>query len=138
MDFLRALAVLPFISMSLKLRGFGWTKEWLRRRTPLFDAPSQPENSGEKVEAASRMAQSAARFYPRQATCLTESLALWWLLARKGIRAELRIGVRKMGNQFEAHAWIEHEGKALNQAEAPHKHYAAFSAALDNLPREEL
>ena len=39
--------------------------------------------------------------------CLERSIALRQLLLRHGIAAELRIGVRKHGDQLEGHAWVE-------------------------------
>jgi hypothetical protein len=38
----------------------------------------------------------------------------------------VRIGTRKTEEKFEAHAWVECEGVALNEPEEAHKHYAAF------------
>jgi hypothetical protein len=52
---------------------------------------------------------------------------LWWFLARQGIVAQLRIGVRTAERRFSAHAWVEYEGMALGEPETPHVHYAAFS-----------
>jgi len=69
-------------------------------------------------------------------TCLEKSLAPWWLLARQGIPSSLRIGTRKADGQFEAHAWIEYEGAALNELDEPHRHYAAFDAEFPPLPPE--
>ena len=42
------------------------------------------------------------------ATCLTQALALKWMLARRRIACRLRIGVRHdPGGAFAAHAWLE-------------------------------
>ena len=83
-----------------------------------------------------RMVRAAVRTGIGHPTCLDESLALWWLLGRQGIRSELKVGVRKEGEKFEAHAWVECDGMALNEPEARHQHYAAFDAALASLPPE--
>ncbi len=55
----------------------------------------------------------AARNHLYEMTCLRQSLALQWLLARRGIPAELRIGVRKQAGALEAHAWVECAGQAV-------------------------
>lgn len=56
---------------------------------------------------------AAARRVPK-ASCLTQSLALETLLAQAGQAGELRIGVaRKPDGAFEAHAWVEHDGRVL-------------------------
>ena len=57
------------------------------------------------------------------------------LLARRGIAAHLRIGVKKNVAQFEAHAWVECGGVALNESEALHDHYAQFEAEFSAPPR---
>lgn len=49
---------------------------------------------------------------PADSRCLVRSLVLTALLARRGVRAVLVIGV--LGEpEFAAHAWVEHGGKAL-------------------------
>jgi hypothetical protein len=66
----------------------------------------------------------------RASTCLEKSLALWWLLGRQGIACEVRIGARKRGGKFEAHAWLERDGVAINEPQQEHRHYAAFDATF--------
>jgi hypothetical protein len=48
---------------------------------------------------------------PRDPRCLSHALVLSALLARRGIDATLVIAVRP--HPFEAHAWVEHGGRAL-------------------------
>jgi hypothetical protein len=61
---------------------------------------------------------------PWPATCLRRSLVLWALLARAGEPAELRVGFRRERGAFEAHAWVEHQGRVLNDAPDVRKRYA--------------
>ena len=82
------------------------------------------------------MVRAAARYGLGHPTCLQESLALWWLLGRQGIPSDLRVGVRKHADKFEAHAWVERNGIAMNEPEGLHEHYAAFDAALASIPPE--
>lgn len=49
---------------------------------------------------------------PGDTRCLSQSLVLTRLLARRGIESRLVIGVRP-GERFAAHAWVEHEGSPL-------------------------
>jgi hypothetical protein len=49
-----------------------------------------------------------------RATCLTRSLVLQWILARRGIGTELKVGVRNEGNGLHAHAWLECGGAPVN------------------------
>jgi hypothetical protein len=56
------------------------------------------------------------RLLPTDSRCLVRSLVLTRLLARRGIQASLVIGVHP-GQEFAAHAWVEHQGSALLPAE---------------------
>ncbi len=63
-------------------------------------------------ETARRVALAGA-FFPGRALCLEQSLALWILLRRRGIEADLRLGVQP--RPFGAHAWVEHRGEPVNE-----------------------
>jgi hypothetical protein len=65
--------------------------------------------------------------------CLERSLALQWLLRRRGIATDLRIGARKESELFEAHAWIELDGVVLNDPEEAHLHFAPFKGEITSL-----
>lgn len=52
------------------------------------------------------------RLLPTDSRCLMRSLVLLSLLERRGVRATLVIGV-KTDPAFEAHAWVERDGRAL-------------------------
>ncbi|MDQ1409253.1 MAG: hypothetical protein QOJ41_988 [Acidobacteriaceae bacterium] len=127
--FLRAVALLPLISLSLRIRGFRSTQASLQKRiasgaSGRYD-PSEPAKAA-RTALIAHMVRSAAYRSLGTATCLEKSLALWWLLGRRGIASSLRIGTRKTGEKFEAHAWLECDGMALNEPEEVHEHYAAF------------
>jgi hypothetical protein len=136
--FFRAAALLPFVGMSLRTRGYKKTQTWLQKRlesqnTCALDAGSRRE----LVHKTCRMVRAAEHYGLARCTCLEESLALWYLLGRQNISSRIRIGVRKQAEKFEAHAWVECEGEALNQSEELHRHYAPFASEFDNLPAEK-
>jgi hypothetical protein len=135
--FRHAAVLLPLLGISLRLRGFSKTKEWVESRLGA-NAGARTESSGAEasLERTCRMVNAAARYGISRPTCLEESLALWYLLRDQGVAASLRIGVRKQTEKFEAHAWVEHNGKALNQVEEAHRHYAAFEGEFSTLPEE--
>ncbi len=137
--FKRAAVLLPQIAVSLRIRGFKKTKDALQKKL-LRSHPLQPlenERAVEAVEWTCRMVRAAAHHGLLRPTCLVESLALWYLLQKQGISCNLRIGVRKASKKFEAHAWVEYAGTALNQTEEHHQHYAAFDSAFADLPGEQ-
>jgi hypothetical protein len=131
--FLRAAVLLPFISLSLGLRGFRATQSSLQKRLPGVPTgisdQSRAAQTG-RTALTARMVRSAAHRTWGSPACLEQSLALWWLLGRQGIASSVRIGTRKNEEKFEAHAWVEHDGVALNEPEEAHQHYAAFDEAF--------
>jgi hypothetical protein len=58
------------------------------------------------------MVQSAARYVPG-AVCLPQALAVQFLLSRRGIMTELKLGVAKCEGAMQGHAWLESEGKPV-------------------------
>jgi Transglutaminase-like superfamily len=127
MEYVRATLLIPLIRMSLRLRGFRATQKSLRMRIGL-DVSALSESAAEaKTKQVCRVVLAAARHSPMRVSCLERSLALWWLLARRGIATRLRIGARKSGEKFEAHAWVERNGEAIGEPEGAHFHYAAFT-----------
>ena len=50
--------------------------------------------------------------------CLERSLTLQRMLRRRGVAAELQIGVEKKGDVLAAHAWLEVDGHAIVESES--------------------
>lgn len=46
--------------------------------------------------------------------CFSTSLLLWFILKKQGLNSEIRIGTRKINNEFKAHAWVEINNIPLN------------------------
>lgn len=136
--FRRAAVLLPLVGASLRLRGYKRTQERLQARWECRNqALPQSASSKDIVEKTCRMVRAAVRYGIPGASCLEASLTLWYLLRLQGISASMRIGVRKHANLFEAHAWVEHEGAALNQVEEVHRHFAPFDSTFHGPPKEE-
>ena len=55
------------------------------------------------------------RLMPGDSRCLSRSLVLTAMLARRGIRSAIVIGVRPAPG-FGSHAWVEHSGRPLLDA----------------------
>jgi hypothetical protein len=136
--FLRAMVLLPIVSLSLGWRGFRATQTALQRFVSNSNTKKKSSDAGERARLTVHMVYAAERHGLFRPTCLALSLTLWWLLERQGIESHLRVGIRKENGKFEAHAWVERDGAALNQPEEQHRHYAAFDAALSSLPSDEV
>lgn len=64
--------------------------------------------------AVVRAVEGASRRIPGSSTCLARALTAHAMLSRRGIPAELRIGVRPPGKgDLEAHAWVEAGGQVV-------------------------
>lgn len=70
------------------------------------------------------------RFAPHRGNCLSQSLTLWWLLQCQGIASDVRIGVRSVGDHFQAHAWVEVQGQPLNDMQDVKSRYMAFAESM--------
>ena len=117
----------PWVALRLKVQGFQATKDWLQVSVRNNSSDNSPGVS-DPARLTARMVRAAARHGFGNPSCLEESLVLLKLLNEQRIAAQLRIGVKKNVPQFEAHAWVECEGIALNESEALHDHYAPFEA----------
>jgi hypothetical protein len=92
-----------------------WAREVLRRGRLEAAAALLREAPGAldaETDVLIQRFQNLRPLYPREASCLFDSLALGRFLADGGIRAELVFAVR--GAPFAAHAWLEKEGRILN------------------------
>ncbi len=84
-----------------------------------------------QVVMTSRMVRLATRYQPLFNNCLRQSLVLWWLLHRQGINSDLRIGVQRHQNHFQAHAWLEYNGFPLNEQQDVQQRFATFNQPID-------
>lgn len=95
--------------------------------------PSDTTLSGralQRAQAIARLVGIAAAHVPLDVACLHRSLVLWRLLRRRGISCELRLGAGTTGGPFEAHAWVECAGVALDEDADHLSRYRAFGRAV--------
>jgi hypothetical protein len=87
-------------------------------------AAARPRASREEAELALWGAAAAGRAVLRRNPCLPRALAALILLRRRGVPAELRIGVaRDEGGALKAHAWVESEGAVVAGGDVPLAEY---------------
>jgi hypothetical protein len=138
---LEALVVLPALAVLLRLAGLRRTQALLLRVAPVAgpgpgSGPAgaddrDPPGVRARARRVARMVRAAAAHGPYRANCLKQSLTLWWLLRRRGIASDLRIGVQKSTSGLEAHAWVEHSGVVLNDRDDVHQRYPCFDRAVE-------
>jgi len=130
---LESIAGLMATRVGLKLLGFQrWKKmiTGLTRKKTWRATSVAPEPLAAKIAASE---EATARRLPFKTNCLEQSLALLWMLRKRGIAADLRIGARKESNRFEAHAWVEFQGAVLNDAGEAHRHFVSFEGSVTSL-----
>lgn len=118
---LSCLATLLWVDVLSRVIGLRRTLAFLRRVTPATTAWSGQD---ELIDATAHRVSLAAAFYPRRALCLEQSLTLFVLLRRRGVAAELRLGVQP--RPFYAHAWVEAGGRPVSESENLPLTFAAF------------
>ncbi len=79
-------------------------------------------------QTIAKLVNIAARHHFYRSNCLVQSLTLQRLLRHRGIRSQLRIGVRRHQGKFEAHAWVEFAGVSMNDTRNVKEHFAPFEA----------
>ncbi|MDQ1470643.1 MAG: hypothetical protein QOJ99_2123 [Bryobacterales bacterium] len=98
-----------FISMlAVRAALLFWPVQRVILSTDSVRLPWLDRNAGKlgQRRVAKRIRQAAV-LCGGSSTCLSEAIAARFLLARAGFTSELRIGVKKTGGRFEAHAWLE-------------------------------
>lgn len=116
------------MGLALRVLGFRRCRSIVAR---LFATESETGATAvSEARAAARVVKIAARHGLYRAKCLQESLTLWCLLRRRGLRVELRIGTRKHEDQFEAHAWVECQGSSLDDVEGVNTRFLRFNEAI--------
>lgn len=104
-------AVILALPVELGLRCIGFD-----RLVKVMSRSVKPSRAAVDPDRAARLVDRVWRLYPF-ATCLKKSLVLWWILRRRGVHADLRIGVRRVEGRFESHAWVQHGGRVLLDAD---------------------
>ncbi len=116
-----------WVKVLLSCVGFRGTIAWLRWATsgiPLIGPVSLHE-----VGEVERIVARVGALFPGRALCLEQSLVLYYLLRKQGVAAEYCHGVQPY--PLLAHAWIELEGKVIN--DIPER-TRLFARLPNNLP----
>lgn len=128
----RAVLAVSLSSIALRLLGLARCQAMLRRLSPVRKSQGKQclKTVAGRAQAIAAMVKLGARRAPLRASCLRESLALWWLLRLEGIDSDLRIGVRKESGRLQAHAWVEHLGQVLNDSQDAPLRFAVFDKPI--------
>jgi hypothetical protein len=126
------MLLLPIVSGSLRCFGMVRTHRFIDLCSR-NERRHGDEASVSRAQRLAEMAEIAGRHAPTPATCLRQSLVVYFLLRRQGLNPRILIGVKKPAADFGAHAWVELQGTALGRGAKDHapferSDWAAFAA----------
>ena len=123
---LQAWLLLPVFWLGLHTLGLPRLQAKLAAKPLPQREPDRPPLPLADVQALGEAVNKAARHTPFHTTCLSRSLVLVWLLRRRGVASDLRIGVRLVDGALDAHAWVECEGVPVNDLADIAQTFASF------------
>ena len=106
--------------VALAALGYARTRRLVDRLTRRQDTRPASETDLEQARSLARLAAIAGHHGLVDATCLRQSLLLYGWLRRRGLNPSLQLGVNQHKAPFQAHAWVELEGKRLLKSDAGH------------------
>jgi hypothetical protein len=125
--FVQAWLLLLAVDLALRMLPFRKVHGWIES-----SGPKKKISKAEQTEAVilriRDFVDRAARHHLYGMTCLRRSLALQWLLSRRGLDTRLQFGVRRENGNLQAHAWLEYEGKSIGETRVPEEQYARLKA----------
>ncbi len=119
---LAAMAWMPVFWLGLHGLGLRRFQKWLKH-PPLLKENDLPLAEIMGIAMAVNRAATLVRI---PANCLPRSLLLGWLLRRRGVASQLRIGVKMNNGSLTAHAWVEYAGIPINDQPNVGEQFAAF------------
>ena len=126
---LQSLFLLPACALSLRLKGFNWTRQLIEKHRKESMHPTDAhENRLDEAKRTAYLVSVAANHGIYRANCLKKALVAQWLLWRGGIDTDLKIGVDNDLARFSAHAWLEYDGKILIDSEDTRNRFTAFDS----------
>ena len=84
---------------------------------PVRPGPTDPRLPAE-IAAVGRL--------PYSASCLDRSVYLWAVLHVRGVEGHIRLGIERTAAGIEGHAWVEVDGRPVNERPEVVARYAVF------------
>ena len=81
-------------------------------------------SSQDTIDRVCMAVNHACIWYPKQALCLQRSFVTTYLLRKHGVPAHMVLGAQKL--PFKAHAWVEVDGRAINERSNVQATYAVW------------
>jgi len=125
--------LVPAIRLALAVWGFGQSADVLAKYSTGVARRAAPD----ELQAVAYAVGLVAGRRVVGAQCLCRSMALWFLLRRRGVDAELVVGALPAGSgPLQAHAWVEVEGQPVGDAPDVRQQFGSFGLSLPRLRAE--
>jgi hypothetical protein len=111
------------LDLALRLVPFRKVQAWVKSSRPGMKT-DEVGQAGIEIDRAEEILDRAARHHLYPMTCLRRSLALQWLLSKRGLLTDLCFGVRRENGELHAHAWLEYQGQVIGETSLPDEQYA--------------
>lgn len=108
------MVFVPAVRLSLKVLGY--------RKTIALLETIYPRNTGcrdpKRAISIYRGISKVTNRYHSNATCLHESIFLWWALRLAGVESVIQTGVKRIKetNKLHLHAWVECASEPINES----------------------
>lgn len=112
-QFLGLVLALPAVHGALAVFGYVRTRRALERISARASRHAADAAEYAAARRLAELAEIAGRRGLLTTTCLRQALLVYTLLRRRGLDPQLQLGVRKQGDAFGAHAWVELEQRPL-------------------------
>lgn len=129
-----AACVMHLAGLTLRPLGMKRWLVWLAKAPAWRTSNAPAEQSLRLAIAAVRWVERHSLFRWRARTnCLPRALTLSWLLARRNVSSQLRVGVRRdERGALAAHAWVEVNGRPVNEPADVRAQFAAFDRSIQS------
>jgi hypothetical protein len=104
------------------LLGFG--RNFARLHRTVASWPVAKKTRPEDADRICDAMNYACAWYPKHARCLQRSVVTTCLLRTHGVPAQLVLGAQQL--PFKAHAWVEVNGRALNERSDVQSNYGVW------------
>jgi hypothetical protein len=123
-----AFFALPLVEIGLRVLGTSRLLRLLERTVPEPQGPlRESSDQHEAAKDAARVIAAVARGGVVRSTCLRRSVFLWWILRRRRVACDLRLGVRREAERVLAHAWVESGPIAFERGDETGRTFEAFA-----------
>lgn len=109
------------IHLLLAILGYRRTQRLVERLTRRASRRAATDADLAAARVLARLAAIAGRHSLGDATCLRRALLVHGWLRRRGLDPRLHLGIKPAEGPFQAHAWVELDGRRLLPADDGHR-----------------